>query len=143
MKKILKYTFLIAVSLAFQNQFWQNLTFSENLTTIIKVAFILTIFELLLKPIIKILLIPINILTLGFFRIVINTVGFYLATFLLSDFTVRTINIAPFVWQGFNIPVIYFAGFWAYVVNSTTQNFLLSLFNFIIKPKKVNKWKIS
>lgn len=139
MKKILKYTFLIAVSLAFQNQYWQNLTFADGINTIIKVAFIMAIFEILLKPVIKVLLLPINIITLGFFRIVINTVGFYLATFLLSDFTVRNINIMPFIWQGFNIPALNFAGFWAYVVNSTTQNFLLSIFIFIIKPKKVNK----
>lgn len=139
MKKILKFTFLIAVALAVQNQFWQNLTFSQNLWTIVEVAFILTIFELLLKPIIKILLLPINILTLGLFRIVISTVGFYLATFLLSDFVVNTIDISSFYWQGFRIPALYFTGFWAYVVNSVTQNFLLSFFNLIIKPKKINK----
>ena len=88
MKKILKTTLLISFSLALQNQIWTNLTFSQNILTIIKVAFIMAIFEILLKPIIKILLLPINLLTLGLFRIVINTVGFYLAVFLLSDFQV-------------------------------------------------------
>jgi putative membrane protein len=136
MKKILKYTLLIAFSLALQNQLWQNLVFSQNVWTIIKVAFILTIFEILLKPILKILLLPINILTLGLFRIVINTVGLYLAVFLLTDFQVNPISLHSFVWQGIAIPAISLSGFWVYVINSTTQDFLLSVFKFIIKPKK-------
>lgn len=136
MKKLLKYTLLIAFTLALQNQLWHNLVFSQNVWTIIKVAFILAIFEVLLKPVIKILLLPINILTLGLFRIVINTVGLYLATFLLSDFQLNPIQINPFVWQGVAVPAFSFFGFWAYVVNSTTQNFLLSIFKFILKPKK-------
>ena len=139
MKKILKFTLLISFSLALQNQFWLNLGFADNVWTIIKVAFILTIFELLLKPIIKILLIPINILTLGFFRIVINTVGFYLATFILSDFTVNSIHTLPFIWQGFSFPALNFVGFWSYVVSSASTNFLLYFFKFIIKPKKDKK----
>lgn len=136
MKKILKYTLLIAFTLALQNQFWHNFVFSQNVWTIVKVAFILAIFEILLKPIIKILLLPINILTLGLFRIVINTVGLYLAVFLLSDFQVNPIITNPFIWQGISIPAFSFFGFWAYVVNSTTQNFILFLFKFILKSKK-------
>jgi putative membrane protein len=139
MKKILKFTLLIAFSLTLQNQIWFNLIFSQNVWTIIKVAFILAIFEILLKPIIKILLLPVNILTLGLFRIVINTVGLYLAVFLLADFQINSIHTASFIWQGFSIPAFNFTGFWTYVVNSTTQNFLLFIFRFILKSKKDKK----
>jgi putative membrane protein len=139
MKKILKYTLLIAFTLVLQNQIWQNLVFSQNVWTIVKVAFILAIFEILLKPIIKILLLPINILTLGLFRIVINTVGLYLAVFLLSDFRINSILTNSFIWQGISIPTFSFLGFWAYVVNSTTQNLLLSIFRYILKSKKDKK----
>ena len=84
MKKLLKYIILFTFSLITANQIWQNLSFEQIPLTIIKVAVILTIFELLLKPIIKILLIPINILTLGLFRMVIDTLGLYLAVFFLD-----------------------------------------------------------
>jgi len=139
MKKVLKFTLLISFALALQNQFLANLDFSSSVWVIIKVALVLTIFELLLKPIIKVLLIPINILTLGFFRIVINTFGFYLAAFIFSDFKVHNISIASFTIQGFTVPALYFSNFWAFVVNSTTTNILLSLFKFILKPKKEKK----
>lgn len=141
MKKTLKITLLLSFALTLQNQIWGNLSFDQPLITLVKVAFVLMVFELLLKPIIKILLIPINILTLGFFRIVINTLGFYLASFIFIDFKVNPISIQSFIWQGFTIPSIYFSGFWAYVVSSTTTNFILSLFKNILKPKKETKWK--
>jgi uncharacterized membrane protein YvlD (DUF360 family) len=139
MKKILKYTFLISCTLVTQNQLWGNLIFTSPVLTVVKVAFVLTIFEILLKPVIKILLLPINILTLGLFRIVINTVGFYLTVFLLSDFHVNSIHTSALSLQGILIPSLNFTGFWAFVVNSTTQNMLLSIFKFIIKPIKDKK----
>lgn len=139
MKKYLKFILLISFALALQNQIWSNMVFGQDVWTIIKVATILTIFEILLKPIVKILLIPINILTLGLFRIVINTIGFYLAVFILSDFQVNSIHTLAFVWQGFSVPAFNFVGFWAFFVNSTTQNIILHIFRFIIKPKKEKK----
>jgi uncharacterized membrane protein YvlD (DUF360 family) len=142
MKKILKYTFLISCTLVTQNQLWGNLIFTSPVLTVVKVAFVLTIFEILLKPVIKILLLPINILTLGLFRIVINTVGFYLTVFLLSDFHVNSIHTSALSLQGILIPSLNFTGFWAFVVNSTTQNMLLSIFKFIIKPIKDKKLKL-
>lgn len=130
---------LIGFAVSFQNQFWSNLTFNQGVWTVIKVALILAIFELLIKPIVKLLLIPINLLTLGTFRIVINTLGFYLAAFLLGDFIINTIDIAPFTLQGFSIPRLHFTGFWAHLVNAVSTNFLVYLFKTIIKPKKEKK----
>lgn len=139
MKKILKLSLLLTFALVTQTQIWGNLQFNEPLTTVIKVAFVLSIFELLLKPVIKFLLFPINLLTLGMFRVVINTVGFYLAAFLLSDFQVNNIHTATTVWQGITIPAINLVGFWAHIANSTTNSFLLYIFRFIIKPQKEKK----
>jgi putative membrane protein len=139
MRKILKFTLLSAFSLTFQNQIWGNLTFNQSLWTIIKVALILAIFEILLKPLLRILLLPINLLTLGLFRIVINTVGFYMAIFLLSDFQVNPIHTTTFIWQGINIPALNFTGFLAFAINSTTQNIIFGIFKYILKPLKDKK----
>ena len=139
MRKFIKYILLFSFALALQNQFFGNFVFSQNLFTIIKVAVILSIFELLLKPIIKILLLPINLLTLGLFRIVINTVGFYLAVFLISDFQLHDIHTLAFIWQGITFPALNFSGFWAFVVNSTSENLILFIFRSILKTKKDKK----
>lgn len=139
MKRILKLTLLISFALITQNQIWSNLQFQTPIISVVKVAFVLSIFELILKPIIKVLLFPINVLTLGMFRIVINTVGFYLAAFILADFTVGPIHTLPVTIQGFQIPAINLIGFWAHLLNSTSNSFLLYIFKFILKTKKEKK----
>ena len=134
MKKILRYIILFTFSLLTANQIWHNLSFEKIPLTIIKVAVILTIFELLLKPIIKILLIPINILTLGLFRMVIDALGLYLAVFFLSDFQVGNIYISQYNYHVNN--------FWAYLLSSFTIGTILYIYNFVLRKSKPKKWKI-
>lgn len=131
MKKILRYIILFTFSLITANQIWQNLSFQQIPLTIIKVAIVLAIFEIILKPIVKILLIPINILTLGLFRVVIDTLGLYLAVFFLSDFQVGNIYVSQYNY--------HVTGFWAFLLTSFTTGTILYIYNLILhksKPKK-------
>lgn len=139
MKKFLKFTLLFIFALITENQIWQNLVFDDIPLTIIKVALILSIFELVLKPIVKILLLPINILTLGTIRIVINTLGLYLATFFLADFHLNNIFMVSTNFAGFQIPQFHFVGFLAYLVSSFTLGFLIYIYNLILIKKEVKK----
>jgi uncharacterized membrane protein YvlD (DUF360 family) len=125
MRKILRYTLLHIFALITLNQLWRNLTFTNQIPTIIKVAFILTIFELILKPIVKLLLLPINILTLGTIRIFINTLGLYLAVFLLNDFSVNPISHPRFTTQGFL----------TFLVSSLTLSLVFFIYNKILTRK--------
>lgn len=118
MKKLLKYTLFLAFALVIENEIWSNLSFSPKIETIIKVALILAIFELILKPILKILLLPITFLTLGLIRIVINTLGLYLATFLVSGFSVNSLVLFDYSLNNFL----------AYLFTSTIISTLLYIF---------------
>lgn len=118
MKKILRYTLFLAFALVIENEIWGNLSFSPKIETVIKVALILAIFELILKPIVKILLLPITFLTLGLVRIVINTLGLYLATFLISGFTVNSLSLFQYS----------LSGFFAYLFTSAIISILLYIF---------------
>jgi len=120
MKKFFKYALYLAFALVLHQEIWGNLSFGpEKIFTIIKASLILAFFELILKPIVKLLLLPISIITLGLIRIVINTLGLYLVTFLLPIITVSTLNI--YSW--------HLSGFFAYLGTS----FFISLFLFIFK----------
>jgi len=118
MKKLLKYTLYLGFALVIQNEIWQNLSFLPKLETIIKVALILAIFELFLKPIVKILLLPITILTMGVIRIVINTLGLYLAEFLIQGFSVNSLKLLNYSLDNFL----------AYLFTSTVISTLLYIF---------------
>ncbi len=136
MKKLLRYSLLLTFSLIVTSHLWKNLYFSENISNIIKVAFLLAIFEIILKPIIKILLLPINLLTLGTFRIVIDTLGLYLAVVLVSGFQVSNILIDSTNLMGYTIPTLRFSGFMAFLVTSTTIGLIYHFFNLILYNKK-------
>lgn len=139
MKKFLKTSLLLTYALALVDQLLGNLVFDHPVISLIKVALILTLFELILKPVIKILLLPINILTLGLFRLVINTLGFYLAVFFLADFTVKSISTPEFSFGGLSIPPLNFQGFMSFLVTSFTTNIIFSFYRQILKPKKEHK----
>lgn len=125
MKKFLKFTLLFYFTLYTVNELIHNLHFANGIWTILEVSLILTIFELFLKPIIKILLLPINILTLGLFRIVINTLGIYLALFFITTFTTSDFGIAKY----------HFTGLLAVFVTSVIINFVFTIINSIVTRK--------
>jgi len=135
-RKLSKLNLILTYCLIAHNQVWANLNFNGQISTIIKVAIILAFFETILKPIIKLLLLPINILTLGGIRLIINTFGLYLATFVLASFTVQNISTGSTTLLGFNIPPLQFNGFFAYLVSSFTINLLLSLSSLILYKKR-------
>ena len=134
-KRILKYTLLFSFDLVLVNEIWGNLVFLHRTQTVVYVAAVLTIFELFLKPVLKILLLPVNLLTLGSIRVIINTLGLYLAVFILTDFRLRPILISSFNWQGFTIPDLRFVGFWSYLTTSLTLGLLFYFFNLILEKK--------
>lgn len=138
-KKFLKFSLLFIFALIVENQIWHNLEFGITPWTYIKVAAILSIFEILLKPIVKILLLPINFLTLGTIRLVIDTFGLYLATFFLEDFRVNNIYSPGTNWQGITIPTLNFSNFFAYLVSSLTLGFLIYIYKLILNKKEVKK----
>lgn len=120
MKKFFKYTLYLSFALVLHQEIWKNLNFGpDKIFTIIIASIILSFFELILKPIVKLLLLPISILTLGLTRVFINTLGLYLVTYLLPIITVSPFNI--YNW--------YLSGFFAYFGTS----FFISLFLFIFK----------
>jgi len=125
MKKFLKFTLLFYFSLYTVNELVGNLNFANGVNTIFQVSLILTLFELILKPILKILLLPINILTLGLFRIIIDVVGLYLALFFINTFQVNNFSL----W-GYN-----FFGILAIIGTSVIINFIFLIFNSIVTKK--------
>jgi len=66
----------------------------DSYTTAIIVAVVLSILNLIIKPILVILTLPITILTLGLFLLVVNALIILLADQLISGFRVDSIWIA-------------------------------------------------
>lgn len=130
MRKILRFSLIFTFVLITANQILGNLHFAAPPVTVIKIALIMALFEIIIKPILKILLLPINLLTLGLFRIIIDTLGLYLATFLLTDFEVRNISLTT--------PSLHLSGFTAYLATSIVISLTFNLFRSLL-TKTVKK----
>ena len=121
-KKTLRSTIIFSLSLYLVSLFWGNINFSHNLSILLQASLILTIFENLIKPILKLLLLPITLITLGLVRLFINTLGLYMVEYFITSFQISDISTLHQNWLGLSIPTINFSNFWAYLITSLTIN---------------------
>lgn len=64
-----------------------------GLTTLIIASIVLTLLQKIAKPVLNLLFLPVNIVTLGFFSLVINVALLWLATYLVPGFEIKSMVI--------------------------------------------------
>lgn len=74
--------------------------------------------NLVLVPLLKILLLPLNLLTLGLFAWITNVLALYALTSVVSDFQLVSFNFAGANFNGFIIPAYELSPFLVAVVAS-------------------------
>jgi putative membrane protein len=93
-------------------------TYIGGYQTLLLAALAISLANLIVKPVINLLLLPIHLLTLGIFRWVANLITLYLVTWLIPN-----LQIHPFHFPGMHlkylvIPAIDFSAFGAFVVTT-------------------------
>lgn len=101
-----------------------GVSFSGGGRTLVSAALALVIVNFLIKPLVKLLLLPINLLTLGAFRWLINVFTLYLVTLIVPEFKVDGFVFPGLVYQGFVLPEVHLSNFWALAVTSFLISFL-------------------
>lgn len=87
MKGLMRSILVSILTIAVLAYFMPNVSYASSVTLIVA-AIVLTLLEKIVRPILKILFLPINIVTLGFFGLVINVFILYLATYLVPGFMI-------------------------------------------------------
>jgi len=137
-KKTLRTIILFSLSIYITNLIWKNISFNDKLGTLLTASLILTIFEYFVKPILKILLLPVTVLTLGLARTFINTLGLYFTVYFANNFSVSNINTPSFVWQSINFPPIKVNSIVAYFITTITINIINNrLKKILVRVKKI------
>lgn len=95
MKTLLRYFLINLGSLWLATKIIPGLVYSGGIKTLIIGALAFMIINLILVPLLKILLLPLNLLTLGFFAWITNVLALYALTTMVSDF-----KLIPYVYQG-------------------------------------------
>lgn len=132
MKTIIRHIFIYTLILYFLPFVVPGVHITGGFLTLLIGGIGLSVIFLVIKPILNIISLPINLVTLGLFSVVTNVVIIYLLTVFITG-----ISIVPFIYPqteilGFVIPKISFTLIFAYLYTSFVLSFLDSFFRWLV-----------
>lgn len=133
MKRILRHYIIDTFSLFVVSKIAGGMVFAQGWPDLFLAGVGLTIVSLLAKPIISILLLPLNLLTFGLFRWVSSAITLYLVTLIVPGFAIQGFYFAGLTTKWFDIPSLGFTGIAAFIAFSFVLSFFSSIIYWIIK----------
>lgn len=118
--------FLLSVSLT-------GVIIKGGIPTLLLAGFVLTLMNMTIKPILKLLTLPFNLATFGMFSFVTNAFILYLLTVLIMQIQIVAFMFPGFSFMGFVIPQLYLNTFFAYVFVAFLFSFTMSVIEWFIK----------
>ena len=123
MRTILKHFIINTVSLYAVSMVVSGIVFAEGIYSLLLAGIVLTLTSMIIRPVINLLLLPLNLITFGLFRWVGFAITLYLVTLIVPGF-----KLVDFVFKGFSsywftIPAISLPGILAFIAFS----FLISI----------------
>lgn len=118
MKTLLKFFLINLVSLWITTQVVGGLTYTGGIKSLLIGALVFAAINLVLVPLLKILLLPLNLLTLGLFAWISNVLALYALTTVVPSFELKPYLFPGFDYNGFSIPSVFLTTFWVAVVAS-------------------------
>ena len=104
MKTLLRYFLINLVSLYATTQFIPGLTYTGGIRSLFIGAAAFMLINFILVPLLRILFLPLNLLTLGLFAWLINVLALYALTTIVSDFVLIPYNFPGATLAGITIP---------------------------------------
>lgn len=92
----------------------------------------LTLVDSFIKPILNLLLLPFNLITLGTFRWVVNVFTLYITTLLVRGFSIVSFSYLGANIGGFIVPTMDFSVFWAYVMVALSLSVISSFLYWLV-----------
>ena len=74
----------------------------------------------LIRPLISLLLLPVNLITMGAFRWIVNVMVLFLLTLAVSQIKITSFTFPGYTFRGFVMPELEVTKFWTLVVASLT-----------------------
>lgn len=118
MKTLLRYFLINLISLWVTTEIIRGLSYTGGFRTLLIGALVFTLINFLLVPMVKILLLPLNLLTVGFFAWLTNVLALYALTVILPQFKLYPFTFPGFEYQGFIIPAASLSTLWVAILAS-------------------------
>ena len=127
MKKMLRSALLASVSFLVLAYVYPGFSFSGPNDRLVA-TLIFALFYLFLRPALKLLSIPLNLITFGLFSLFINVIILYLITAVIGGFEIIAWRFGGATLAGVSLPALYLSGLFSAVVASVG----LSLFSSVL-----------
>lgn len=118
MKTLLRYFLINTGSLWVVTRIIPGLTYSGGAKSLFVGGLAFMLINFLLVPILKILFLPLNLLTLGLFAWITNVLALYALTTVVSDFQLVPYAFPGLNYNGFNLPAYDLSPFLVAIIAS-------------------------
>lgn len=133
MKRIIKHYVVNTFALYIASEIAEGLVFSGGLQTMFLTGGGLTLITIFAKPIINLLLLPLNMISFGLFSWVSSAIALYLVTLIITDFKIVKFAYAGWSSNLFSIPPIDLKGVLAFIAFSFIISFVSSFMYWLTK----------
>ena len=133
MKGLLRSFLINLFTLWLTSQIALGLKLESGWQTYILGAIVLSLILIFIKPLLKLLFLPINFLTLGFFSWIVNVVVLFLLTIFVPQIKILPFQFLGFSYQGFTIPQIHFGLFESFIVISFIISIVSNFFTWLCR----------
>lgn len=116
MKTLLRYFLINLLALWVTAWIVPGFVFDGGAITIIKAAIVFTVINLIAVPILKILLLPLNLLTLGLFSWVVNVLALYFLVRLVPNLHLSSFYFSGVSFGGIVLPAMDLSAFWTAMI---------------------------
>ncbi|MFZ2200092.1 MAG: phage holin family protein [Microgenomates group bacterium] len=132
MRKIILNILATAASFYLAQYFLAGIHLDSTWSAYLIASLVFVVFNFVLSPIIKLLLLPINLLTLGLFRWLTNVLVLYLFDLIYDGIAISGFTFPGYTSSIISIPSGYLGLFWVLVlasfIMSLTYSFITTLF---------------
>jgi len=133
MKTILKHFIVNTFSLYVVSLIISGIVFTEGTYSLLLAGMVLTLTSMVIRPIINLLLLPLNLITFGLFRWVGFAITLYLVTLIVPGFKLVDFVFKGFTSYWFTIPAVSLPGILAFVAFSFLISIIASIGYWIFK----------
>lgn len=133
MKSLLRSLFVNALVLYFAILVYPGIVYNGQLKTLLLAALTLTLLNNFIKPVIKLLLLPINLITLNLFGWVANVITLFLVTVLVSGFEVVPFHFEGITTNGFVVPSMDLSLVISFILGSLLISLAAALIGWLLR----------
>ena len=136
MKRILRTVSINLLVIYLADLIYPGFSVKHDLKVLLTAAVIWLLLNKIVKPIIKLLLLPINLITLNLFSWAVSMLTLFLLQMIVGDISVTPYQFPGFSYQGFVVPELFIGLFFSYFITSILLNILMTFIKWLISKEE-------